>query len=145
MKISTGGRYALRIAIDLAIYGRSGPVSRKALSERQAISSDYIAQILVKLRKANIVESMRGPGGGYRLLRMNVEITAGDVVRAVEGPISVVHCVDEPIDPPCPRSDDCAARWLWEFLSGEIARVLNSVTLADLVEVGERLRTSGDV
>ena len=145
MKISTRGRYALRIVLDLAIYGQQAAVSRGTLAERQQISSDYIAQILVKLRKANIVGSVRGPGGGYQLVGDGQHLTAGDVVRAVEGPTRVVYCVTEPISPPCPRSDDCAARWLWTYLSSEIDRVLDSITLGDLVRVGKQLQAGDSV
>ena len=145
MKISTRGRYALRIVLDLATYGQQTPVSRGTLAERQEISPDYIAQILVKLREANIVQSARGPGGGYQLTQDGERSTAGDVVRAVEGPTRVVYCVEEPIDPPCPRSDDCAARWMWTYLSSEIDRVLDSLTLDDLVRVGKQLQAGDSV
>jgi len=132
MKVTTRGRYALRAAIDLAANGNRGPVLRRELADRQGISPDYVAQILRMLRKAEIVESVRGPGGGYRLARDPAEITVGEVVRAVEGPTTVVYCVEEPIDPPCPRSDGCPARGFWIELSDAIDRCMSTVTLAEL-------------
>ena len=139
MKITTRGRYALRAAIDLVTNGDKEPVLRRELADRQGISPDYVAQILRTLRDAGIVEAVRGPGGGYRLAQDPSRITAGDVVRAVEGPTAVVSCAAEPTDPPCPRSGGCVARGLWIELSSQIDRCLNSVSLAELAaEKGSR-------
>ena len=100
MRISTRGRYALRAMIDLAQHGGSDPVSRQDMSDRQEISADYVAQIFRHLQTAGLVEGVKGPGGGYRLTRDPTLIRAGDVVRAVEGPIAVVRCTL-----PCPGED----------------------------------------
>jgi len=129
LKVSTRGRYALRAAIDLAASWGKRPVLRRDLCERQGISPDYAAQILRTLRDAGIVETIRGPGGGYRLARDPSTTTVGDVIRAVEGRTAVVYCVTNRIDPPCLRSRDCTARGFWIDLSSEIDRCLNAVTL----------------
>jgi Rrf2 family cysteine metabolism transcriptional repressor len=138
MRVSTRGRYALRAAIDLTMNARERPVLRKTLAERQGISTNYVAQILRTLRDAGIVEAVRGPGGGYRLAQDPSKVTAGDVVRTVEGSTAVVYCVTEPIDPPCPRSEGCPGRWLWKRLSEEIDHSLDGVTLEDLSNMAYR-------
>ncbi len=83
MRLSTLGRYALRAMVDVALHGGEGPVQRREIAERQEISGHYLAQLLAKLRRAGLVQSMLGPGGGYVLARPASEISAGDVLRAV--------------------------------------------------------------
>jgi Rrf2 family iron-sulfur cluster assembly transcriptional regulator len=90
MRISTRGRYALRAAVDLALHAGGGPVSRRDIAARQGISADYVAQLFRQLRKVGLVEGVKGPGGGYRLVRDAATIGAGDGVRAVEGAIAVM-------------------------------------------------------
>jgi len=82
--------------VDLALHAEEGPVLRQDIAERPAISADYVAQLFRHLRKAELVKEIKGPGGGYRLIRDPATITAGDVLRAVEGPVAVVHCVQVP-------------------------------------------------
>lgn len=141
MRISTRGRYALRAMIDLAQHGEDGPVSRRELSERQEISADYVAQLSRNLQAAGLVEGVKGPGGGYQLARDAAEIRAGDVVRAVEGPVAVVHCTlpcpDE--GPACTRMDRCVTHLLWKKVSDAVSGVLDSVTLQDLADQAREL------
>jgi Rrf2 family cysteine metabolism transcriptional repressor len=141
MRISTRGRYALRAMVDLAQHGGSDPVSRQDMSERQEISADYVAQIFRHLQTAGLVEGVKGPGGGYRLTRDPTLIRAGDVVRAVEGPIAVVRCIlpypEE--DPFCSRADRCVTHRLWQQVSETVEEVLDSVTLQDLADQAETL------
>ncbi len=136
MRISTRGRYALRAMVDLAQHGSSGPVARQDIAERQEISADYLAQLFVPLQAAALVEGVKGPGGGYRLARDPAEILAGDVFRAVEGPVAVVHCTmpcpDE--DPACTRVDRCVTHLLWNEVSDAVRKVLDSVTLQKLAD-----------
>ena len=134
MQVSTKGRYALRAMIDLSLHTDQGPVLRKDIAERQEISSHYIGQLFVKLRKAGFIESVRGPGGGYVLAQDADEIRAGDIIRTVEGPIALVHCVDPDPEDACHRMGSCAAYPLWERLSRTIEGVLDSVTLKDLCD-----------
>jgi Rrf2 family iron-sulfur cluster assembly transcriptional regulator len=141
MRISTRGRYALRAMIDVAEHGETGPVSRQDISERQEISADYLAHLFSLLQSAGLVEGVKGPGGGYRLGRDPSLITAGQVVRAVEGPVAVVRCTlpcpDE--GPSCTRIDRCVTHLLWKQVSEAVADVLNTVTLEELVDQGTRL------
>jgi Rrf2 family protein len=141
MRISTRGRYALRAMVDLAQHGDNGPVSRRDISERQEISADYLAQLFIPLQTAELVEGVKGPGGGYRLTRDPSLIRPGDVVRAVEGPVSVVHCTlpcpDE--GPACSRVDRCVTHLLWKRVSEAVTEVLDSVTLKDLADQAEQL------
>ncbi|MGA9348125.1 MAG: Rrf2 family transcriptional regulator [Anaerolineae bacterium] len=134
MQISTKGRYALRAMIDLGLHVDQGPVLRKDIAERQEISSDYIGQLFVELRKAGFIESVKGPGGGYVLAQDADKIRAGDIIRAVEGPIVLVHCVSPNPEDVCHRMDGCAAHLLWKRLSNTIEEILDSVTLKDLCD-----------
>jgi len=141
MRISTRGRYALRAMVDLAQHGHHSPVSRQDISERQELSADYVAQLFRHLQSAGLVEGVKGPGGGYRLVRGPSLIRAGDVVRAVEGPVAVVHCTlpcpDE--GPACRRVDRCVTHLLWKRVSEAVTEVLDSVTLKDLADQAKQL------
>jgi Rrf2 family protein len=126
--------------VDLARHADGDePVLRQEIAERQDISADYVAQLFRPLQKTELVEGVKGPGGGYRLARDAAEITAGDVVRAVEGPIAVVHCT-LPEDDSCDRVEGCATHLLWTRLSAVMTEFLDSVTLQDLRDEAEQLR-----
>jgi Rrf2 family protein len=131
----------MRAMVDLAQHGDDGPVSRQDISERQEISADYVAQLFRPLQSAGLVEGVKGPGGGYRLIRDPSLIRAGDVVRAAEGPVAVVHCIlpcpDE--GPACARVDRCVTHRLWKRVSDAVTEVLDSVTLTDLVDEAKAL------
>jgi Rrf2 family iron-sulfur cluster assembly transcriptional regulator len=118
--------------VDLAQHEDQGPVQRKAIAARQAISNDYLAQLFLKLKRAELVNSVRGPGGGYMLAQRAAEISAGDVLRAVEESIDPVYCVEDGQDKACARADGCPTRLLWARLGDAVARVLDSTTLAEL-------------
>ena len=134
MQISTKGRYALRAMIDLGLHMDQAPVLRKDIAERQEISLHYIAQLFVELRKAGLIESVKGPGGGYVLAQDADKIRVGDIIRAVEGPIALVQCVGPNPEDACQRMDGCAAYLLWKRLSETIEEVLDSVTLKALCD-----------
>jgi Rrf2 family iron-sulfur cluster assembly transcriptional regulator len=138
IRVSTRGRYALRAMVDLARHADGAPVLRQDIAERQDISADYVAQLFRPLHAAGLVESVKGPGGGYRLARDSAAIAAGDVIRAVEGPIAVVHCT-LPEDDSCDRVEDCATHLLWARLSAVMAKFLDSVTLQDLCDEARQL------
>ncbi len=141
IRVSTRGRYALRAMVDLALHADKGPVLRQDIAARQGISAAYVAQLFRALHTAGLVKGVKGRGGGYRLARPAAAITAGDVVRAVEGPVAVVHCVavDEGS---CERAEHCATRRLWQRLSAMMAEFLDSVTLEDLCDEARRLEPS---
>jgi len=134
VRISTRGRYALRAMVDLGLHVAERPVSRGDIAARQAISADYVAQLLRRLRAAGLVQATKGPGGGYRLARDAATIRVGDVVRAVEGPIAAVDCTVSDSEPACNRADRCTTRLLWQRLSEVMEEFLDSVTLADLCD-----------
>jgi Rrf2 family protein len=136
LRISTRGRYALRAMVDLAQHHDSVPVSRLDISEQQEISADYLAQLFVPLQSTGLVEGVKEPAGGYRLICEPSVIRARDVVRAVEGPVAMVHCTlpcpDE--GPACRRVDRCVTHLLWKRVSEAVTEVLDSVSLRDLAE-----------
>ena len=125
--------------LDLGLYGQELPVLRQDIADRQQISAEYIAQLSRGLVKNGLVDSSMGPGGGYRLGRPAEQISAGDIFRAVEGPVAAVSCVLEDTASACPRSGACAAHVLWSRLSTTIETFLDSISLADLCAVSRQL------
>jgi Rrf2 family iron-sulfur cluster assembly transcriptional regulator len=140
MRVSTRGRYALRAMVDLALHADGEPVSRQDIAGRQGISADYVAQLFRRLHAAGLVEGVKGPGGGYLLARDTANITAGDVVRAVEGPLAVVYCALPGNESACNRVDRCATHLLWKRLSAVMTEFLDSVTLQDLCDEARQLQ-----
>jgi Rrf2 family protein len=130
--------------VDLALHDDSGPVRRVDISERQEVSTHYIEQLFVKLRTAGLIRSVKGPGGGYVLAKDPAEISAGDIIRVVEGPIALVHCVAEEPETPCHRADGCVTHLLWHRLSDRVAAVLDAATLQDLCEQARELQDQVD-
>lgn len=138
MRVSTRGRYALRAMLDLALHADEGPVLRQDIVARQGFSADYVAQLFRQLLAADLVKSVRGPGGGYVLARDPATISAGDVVRAVEGPIAISQCVIPGNEHSCRRMEDCVTHLLWKRLSVEVSRFLDAVTVQDLCDQAKR-------
>lgn len=134
MKISTKGRYALRMLLDLAEHQGDGYIALKDIAQRQEISKKYLEQIVPILNRAEILKTNRGFQGGYRLAKSPEKLTAGDILRATEGNLAPVACLDgDEID--CPRSEHCPTLPLWQGLSKVINEYLGSVTLQDLIEM----------
>lgn len=134
MVISTKGRYALRIMLDIASQSGDAPVPLHAIAERQGISFKYLEQVVSPLAKAGLVKSVRGAQGGYRLTKDPASITTGDILRAGEGNLAPVACLAT--DEECPRADLCVTLPYWKGLDDAITAYIDSVTLADLVEGG---------
>ena len=132
MKISTKGRYALRLMLDIADNGKENPVRIKDISARQGISDKYLEQIISVLNKAGFVRSIRGPQGGYKLTRTPEEYTVGSILRLTEGDLAPVACL-EGEENTCPPQDSCATRTVWKKLYGAINGVVDGITLQDLV------------
>lgn len=132
MKLSTKGRYAVMAMVDLAIYGGGKPLSLAVIAERQEISLSYLEQLFGKLRRGELVKSVRGPGGGYLLSRPAADIRIADVILAVNEPIQATRC--QPGSPNgCRKSKSrCLTHDLWEALGNQIYLFLNSVSLADV-------------
>lgn len=139
MKISTKGRYALEALVDMALQDPRGFVALNGVGARRGLSENYLEQIFSDLRRSGIVQSLRGQQGGYRLARDPSRITAGEVLRAVEGPLVPVACVmtgtalEAPGAPRCARMDRCVTRGVWTRITEAMDRAADEVTLADLM------------
>jgi Rrf2 family protein len=133
MKVSTKGRYALRIMIDLAQNDGEGAVSLKDIAQRQEVSAKYLELIVATLNKAGFVISTRGKSGGYRLARTPAEYTVGSILKLTEGSMSPVACLDNG-ECTCSRAGQCVTLPLWEKLDRLIDDYLESVTLQDLLD-----------
>lgn len=133
MKISTKGRYALRLMLDLATYNTGQPVSIKDIAKRQQISEKYLEQIISILNKAGYVRSIRGAQGGYLLKKNPKEYTVGMILRLTEGDLAPVSCVGEE-SAECDRRDACVTVRIWEQVNDAINNVVDNITLEDLLE-----------
>jgi Rrf2 family protein len=133
MKISTKGRYALRLMLDIALHDQGEPVRIKDISARQDISDKYLEQIISILHKAGYVKSIRGPQGGYRLAKKPEEYTVGMIIRLTEGSLAPVSCLEyEQND--CSRFEHCVTLRIWKELDAAISGVVDHYTLADLTD-----------
>ena len=133
MKISSKGRYALRLMLDIAQHDNGTPIRIKDISMRQEISDKYLEQIISILNKAGYVRSIRGPQGGYLLTRLPEEYTVGMILRLTEGSMAPVDCVDEELGN-CPKMTECATSVVWKRLNDAISDVIDNITLQDLVD-----------
>ena len=132
MMISTRGRYALRILVDMAENRKDGFVTLKEAADRQEISEKYLESIAKDLVKGRLLEGVRGKGGGYRLARPAEEISVLEVLQAAEGPLVPVACLEES-SKPCTRAGDCRTLPIWEGLNRVVNEYLSGFTLQDLV------------
>ena len=132
MKLSTKGKYGLYAMIFLAQRRGEGPQSLKAFGELN-LPEAYLEQLLGALRRAGLVNTVRGTQGGYLLSREPESITVKEILEAMEGPLRFAECVAEPEQQPCAHSGSCPARGVWEYLTGEINALLTRITLADIV------------
>ncbi|MDW8467713.1 MAG: Fe-S cluster assembly transcriptional regulator IscR [Burkholderiales bacterium] len=130
MRLTTKGRFAVTAMVDLTMRADRGPVTLAAISERQRISLSYLEQLFGKLRRANLVSSVRGPGGGYRLARPAAAITISDIVAAVDEPMDATQCGGKEN---CDDDRRCMTHDLWATLNEKMHEYLSSVTLADVV------------
>lgn len=133
MKISTKGRYAVRLMLDIAMNDNGQPVRIKDISKRQEISDKYLEQIISVLNKAGYVKSIRGPQGGYTLAKKPEDYTVGMILRLTEGSLAPVSCLEYE-DNDCPRQEQCATLELWKRIDDAVKNVVDNVTLEDLVD-----------
>lgn len=133
MQISTKARYALRIMIDLAAHSSGNKVKIREVSERQNISVKYLEQVITSLSKAGMVNGERGPQGGYVITVDPSAVTAGDVIRLIDGPSSPAPC-HGPDGEDCPMSGRCASEEMWARIEKATDEILDSYTLSDLAE-----------
>lgn len=134
MLVSTKGRYAMRLMLDVCRHGSEGVVSLREVSEREDISLKYLEQLARSLVRTGLLQSTRGKGGGYRLGKDPSEIVAGDVLRAAEGTTIPVACASLEGGDECPRASDCAMLGFWAGLDAVIEEYVDGVTLADLAK-----------
>ena len=134
MRLTTKGRYAVTAMLDLALHTEHGPVSLADISARQGISLSYLEQLFARLRQCNLVQSVRGPGGGYRLSANTADISVAQVVDAVSESLDATRCEGKGN---CHEGEVCLTHHLWENLSEQIHRFLSDISLADLVARGE--------
>jgi len=139
MKLSTKGRYAVRFMMELARRPDTQPQFLKNIARRQEISPRYLEQLVLNLKSAGLVRSIRGAKGGFILTRPADQISLLDVYRASEGSLSIVECIDNPSC--CKQSAHCASRRLWEDVKISLSLILGKKTLADLARQQNRLET----
>ncbi len=132
MKISTKGRYALRVMIDLALNSSEKYITSKEIAERQEISNKYLEQIIAMLNKAGYLETARGNTGGYKLAGNPNEYIVGDILKATEGELTPINCLTE--EGKCKRQEECKTHSFWKGLDDVINEYINSKTLEDLIK-----------
>ena len=138
MKISTKGRYAVRMMIDLAAYNQGTPVKVKDIAKRQDISEKYLEGIIKILVKDKMLAGVRGKGGGYKLTKTPDQYTVGSILRLTEGSLAPVSCLESPEAVSCDRIDSCRTLPMWRGLDELINNYLDNITLADLVQPDEQ-------
>lgn len=131
MFVSTKGRYALRVVIDLAEHPGEGYIPLREIAQRQGISEKYLESILKLMVREGLITGLRGKGGGYRLNRPAEEYSVGEILRCTEGSLAPVACIAEQGEP-CPRRGECRTLPLWQKLDRLVADYLDGVTIADL-------------
>ncbi len=131
--ISTRGRYALRMMVDLAEHREEGYIALKDIAQRQGISKKYLEQIIPVLNRSALLGTSRGFGGGYRLVREPDEYTVGEILRATEGAMAPVACLDGELNE-CPRSTECRTLFVWEGLFRAVNEYLDHITLQDILD-----------
>ena len=140
MKLSTKGRSGLRALIDLALYSENETVSIASISARQNISESYLEQLIAKLRKAGLVTSVRGAGGGYKLAKPASEISVGDILRALEGSLDAVKCPGLEEENSCDGSEFCVTKYVWQKINDSINRTVDEMKLDQLVEESRSMK-----
>lgn len=142
MKLSTKGRYGLRAILDLAMHCESEAVALSSIAERQQISISYLEQLIAKLKRAGIVNSIRGAQGGYVLAKDAKDISVGDILRALEGDLNPVNCseITGNEENSCSGSDLCVTKYVWKRISDSINNTVNEISLAELVREGHAVQ-----
>jgi Rrf2 family iron-sulfur cluster assembly transcriptional regulator len=139
LRLSTKGQYGVRAMFEIAKNYRNGPLTIKEIAKKQSVSVAYLEQLLNTLRRTKLIKSQKGPGGGYILGKRPEEITVGMILKALEGPVAIAHCLD-PSAKGCKRIEGCVARLLWKSLGEKIENFLETITLNDLIKEEKRMR-----
>ncbi len=135
MKLSTRSRYGTRMMLDMAQHYDEGPIQIGDIAKRQDISVKYLEQLIIPLKKAEYVKSVRGPKGGHMLVKPPEEVTVGEIVELLEGEINLARCIESPEI--CDRSDTCLTRGVWEEATRAMYDKLNSITLSKMIKTGK--------
>jgi Rrf2 family iron-sulfur cluster assembly transcriptional regulator len=143
VKLSTKGRYGLRALIDLAACDSGEAISIQSIARRQNISESYLEQLMRLMRKADLVVSVRGAGGGYRLARPAEKISVGDILRALEGSLEAVTCPGNQEDKGCEGADYCVARYVWKRINDSITQAVDNIMLDQLAQESRRIQEKG--
>ena len=139
MKLSTKGRYGLRAVVDLALHSDEDTVALSSIAERESISISYLEQLIAKLKKAGIVNSVRGAQGGYMLAKPADQISVGDILRALEGSLNPVECSEVfGGESSCSGADLCVTKYVWKRISDSINDAVDHILLSELVEESRR-------
>lgn len=142
MLLSTKGRYGLKAVLDLAINGKNEAVALSGVAERQDISMSYLEQLIAKLKKAGIVNSIRGAQGGYVLAKDPEEISVGDILRALEGDLNPVDCAEITGNgATCSGADMCVTKYVWMRISDSINNTVDTMLLSELIKESEKIRS----
>ncbi|MBW1781939.1 MAG: Rrf2 family transcriptional regulator [Deltaproteobacteria bacterium] len=136
MKLSTRSRYGTRMMLDLANHYEEGPVQIGDVAKREDISVKYLEQLIIPLKKASLIESVRGPKGGHMLAKPPEEITIGEIVRVLEGGMTLTQCIENPAV--CEKSNDCLTRGIWEEATQVMYDALNASTLGKIIQAGHQ-------
>ena len=139
LRLSTKGQYGVRAMFELAKNYQKGLLTIKEISERQDVSVAYLEQLLNKLRRARLIKSQKGPGGGYVINKKPEEISIGMILNALEGPVTITHCLG-PRSKGCNRVEGCVARLLWKSLGEKIESFLGTISLNDLINEEVRIK-----
>ena len=131
MKLSTRSRYGTRLMGDLAENYNKGPIQLSSIANRQDISLKYLEQLIIPLKKANFIKSVRGPKGGHLLAKPPGDISVGEIVKVLESEISLTKCIEKPEI--CDRTDTCPTRDIWKITTKAMYDKLNSVTLSEMI------------
>lgn len=140
LKISTKGRYGLRALIDVAQHSEVEPVSISGIASRQDISERYLEQLMALLKKAGLIKSIRGAGGGYVLAKPMEEISVGDVLRALEGNLEPVECAGFQEQDSCKAAGGCVTKYVWQRINDSINRTVDEINVRQLVEESRRVQ-----
>lgn len=140
MKLSTKGRYGLRAMVDLAENSEKGPVSIQAIAKRQNLSDKYLEQLIRLLKQAGLVKSVRGTQGGYQIIGDTADISVGDILRALEGDLTLVDCGGFEKKSTCKEAKFCVSKYVWKKIDDSLEDTVNHITLKELVEQSKSMQ-----
>ena len=143
MKLSTRARYGLKALIDLGLHCETEAVSIQSIAGRQNISDSYLEQLMAKLKKAGLVKSIRGAGGGYRLAKDAAEVSVGDVLRALEGDLEPATCAALHSEDSCEIQGSCITKYVWKKVNESMAQTVDSIMINTLVEMNKEIKKEG--